>query len=101
MNIHQFREIQRPYGEIDIVESESATLPPAGVPRTDDMREMVEHFQSLGLIHRIPAAVQVGEVMLVHPSIGKQIREHCKQLSRDIKADMENKFMQAMFGVRL
>lgn len=100
MNFHQFREIRIPYGAVKIVESEAATLSPSAVPRTDDMRDMVEHFQRLGMIQRRPAAMQVGDTMIVHPSIAEKLREHCKQKAAEINNRFESMALSVLFGVR-
>lgn len=52
-----------------IVFSPAATGLPRGKPQTDDMREMVDHFERLGLIRRVPAIYQLPNGLVVaHPS---------------------------------
>lgn len=59
---------------MQIIESVHAVSWPRK-PITDDMREMVEHFERLGLIRPRPAAYTTGrDVMVVHPFIMNQIR---------------------------
>lgn len=54
--------------------SDAATTLPEGKPQSDDMRHMIEHFHTLGLIRRIPGAFKIGDAMYVHPTIAAELR---------------------------
>lgn len=62
-------------GGTRIFVSDAATTLPKGKPQTDDMRHMVEHFEQLGLIRRIPGAFKIGDAMYVHPVIAAELRK--------------------------
>lgn len=55
------------YSGVQIYESAAAVSKPSGKPHCDDTREMIEHFERLGLIHDVPAALQVHGKIYMHP----------------------------------
>lgn len=81
MSIQRARETIAPFGALIFVQSDSATLPPSAKPLTDDMRAMVDHFHALDLIKRRPAMVQVGNTMIVHPTLFAQVRDHFQNIT--------------------
>lgn len=86
-----------PFAGVQFVESIHATAIPGGVPRTDDMRAMVDHFHRLGLIRRKPAAFSThnGRVMVIHPDLLKAMRD---RLSREIDSRDQNAFLYGLKG---
>lgn len=50
-------------------------VPPKGKPYTDDMRAMVDHFHTLGLIRRVPGAIEIAGRLMVHPQIYDAMRK--------------------------
>lgn len=61
-----------------IIVSSQATRLPIGNPQTDDMRAMIDHFERLGLIQRIPAAFTVGQSLVLHPALAAKLRANRK-----------------------
>lgn len=59
---------------IRFVESEHALAFPKAKPHSDDMRDMIEHFYDMGLVERKPCALQVENVMYVHPVLMRKLR---------------------------
>lgn len=57
------------------IESEAATALPTGKPYADDTREMVEHFDRLGLIQRKPAAFRTPYGFYIHPTLMREVRQ--------------------------
>lgn len=57
-----------------IQQSPHATGEPQGKPQTDDMRAMVDHFRTLGLIRRVPAAYKMGDIIVMHPVLYQKLR---------------------------
>lgn len=78
-----------------IIESEHATTFPTAKPRTLDMQEMVDHFHSLGLIQRRPAAFETPAGLVVHPTIARKMRE---QLSRKVRRRQDETAFSALMG---
>ncbi len=54
--------------------SEHAVAPPRGVPRTDDMRAMVEHLRNLGQTRMVPGVLRYGRKLLVHPEVWPELK---------------------------
>lgn len=74
-DINFSRTMLSPFAGVRVIESTSATALPDGKPSTDDMRDMVEHFHALGLIKRRPAAFQMGDTMVIHPTLVRAVQE--------------------------
>ena len=54
--------------------SEHAVAPPRGIPRTDDMRAMVEHLRDLGQTRMIPGVLRYRNALLVHPEVWPRLK---------------------------
>ena len=62
------------YGGLKFVETETAMAKPSAKPRTDDMRDMVEHMDRLGLIQSKPAAFVHRDTCFIHPALLAKLR---------------------------
>ena len=89
------RAILSPFAGVRTIESGAATALPDGKPTTDDMRDMVEHFHALGLIKRKPAAFQIGDTLVIHPTLLRAVQ---KRLSDDLNKMTERAFFGAVRG---
>lgn len=85
----------RTFAGTKVVESSAATALPTAKPRTEDMREMVDHMARLGLVQRKPAAFQIGDTMVIHPVLLDKLR---KEMENRASEFFDNAFYDAMTG---
>lgn len=55
------------YNGVQIYETVAAVSKPSGKPYCDDTREMLEHFDRLGLIRDVPAVLRIQGKIYMHP----------------------------------
>lgn len=80
---------------LKFIETETAMAKPSAKPRTEDMRNMVEHMDRLGLIKLKPAAIVYRDTCYIHPVLYAALQA---RLSRRVDSFFEDQFMKIMRG---